>query len=190
MSILDCVDVDVLFNWDSGQGITTGCTRSSVVDEEDNKTSDDNHDLDVSQWDCEGTWCWNGGPKTVYELGSTFTGWVDGDGFVWAYQYDHVADEAHKTVLNPWLVEDDHVAPSVYVHPQDHHVSYFYARGNNGLRYRILSRPLDVREFGPERQWSDNYVDYLFPIPLESEDTFIRFTIRVTRHIVLGRSAP
>ncbi|OXU15012.1 glycoside hydrolase family 88 protein [Sedimentisphaera salicampi] len=99
-----------------------------------------------------GGWCWFGDPRGVCYNGNVYTGWVSGDGSIFAGKYNIESGITDTYNLHPKFQKDDHNNPSVLITPSGK-IAMFYTKHGGGPMYmRVTHRPEDISVWDVEQE--------------------------------------
>ncbi|MBL8027216.1 MAG: BNR-4 repeat-containing protein [Fibrobacteres bacterium] len=126
----------------------------------------------------DGAWCWFTEPRSITFTGTkscTYTGWVNKGGSIIAGAYNHASQQWDTTLIHGWLQYDDHANPSFMMWPDGRLYCFYGAHNDSKMRLKIMSRPEDMKSFGPMITVSDTTGGLTYPNPhlLTAEDSTI-----------------
>lgn len=111
----------------------------------------------------DGAWTWHQDPRAVHINGSTYLGYVDSEGSIILYEFDHDTESATEVVLTEEELIDDHISPIIYQLPDDRFLIQ-YGRSETGIRQRISEDPGDISSFRDRRLMTTFNSNYPNPI--------------------------
>lgn len=124
--------------------------------------------------DRDGAWTWHQDPRAYHHDGQTIIGYIDSDGSVRVYSYDHDADEAFERPLNTEFVVDDHASPVVFRRSDGNIIAFYGVHNGPDMRFRISKEPDDITSWSAETI-IDGGLNYPNPVELSDGSMFIWF---------------
>jgi hypothetical protein len=104
-----------------------------------------------------GAWCWFADPRAVYHDGTTYAGWVNGQGHVVIATLH--GSQVHRTDIGqpaPPGRRDDHDDPALLVEPSGRITAFFSDHNGPAMYWRRTRHPWDASSWGAVHKLANN----------------------------------
>ncbi|MFH1840530.1 MAG: BNR-4 repeat-containing protein [Nanoarchaeota archaeon] len=127
----------------------------------------------------DGGWCWLGEARAIHYNNKTYVGWINREGDVMIWSYDHDTGETEEYILHDNFEIDDHANPSILIRPDGHLMVFYVKHGDYDYVYmwtRTSINPEDISAWSqPQPITSGNFLSYPNPVYLGDEELVYLF---------------